>query len=567
MKKILVHNFTRIGDLLQSTPLLLGLKERDPHCEIVLAVHQRFQEVCEGFPFVDTVIAFDSDGLKDTILQGGEGLLKSYHYVKSFIDLLRAQHFDLVINLSHSRSSCILLSMLDIQDVVGSIADRTGTFCTKHPWANHFKNMSINRETSPFNLVDVYRRMGEVPAGIRRLVYEVTPSAQVAADRLLSDMFGLSGDDSESPLLIGFQPGASQESRQWPAAAFAKLGQALCDELGARIIVLGTDKEAPLGEVIVKACRGRAVSVMGQTSLAQLAALLQRCRLLVTNDTGTMHLACAVGTPVVSLFMGPALFYQTGPYGEGHVVLQAEIPCAPCNYLTHCAHQVCKEHIRWEAVADIVKWTLAGKPTPAPELVPGLGGYLSDFDEDGSLHFSPLTKRPLDWPAFMRLAYREVWKVILDGKPLPRACAAVTREIGRHYAWENCAADIARVQQETLGALDQLCALAQTGHALTLELVKQAGRHPSPVRRIQDLGKSLAELDEQIRILGATKDALKPMTATFRFGKENLQGWELLSLAQQTQQLYEDLAYQSKTMAHLLAASMEELFASVTTSP
>jgi hypothetical protein len=279
-----------------------------------------------------------------------------------------------------------------------------------------------------------------------------------------------------------------------------------------------------------------------------------------------MHLACAVGTPVVSLFMGPALFYQTGPYGEGHLVLQAEIPCAPCNYLTHCSHQVCKDHIRWEAVSHLVQWALAGKPAPSPEPVPGIGAYISGYDEDGYLSFSPLTKRQLDWPAFMRLAYREVWKVILDGKPLTRACTAVTQEIARHYEWEKAAAEIVSVQEETAGDLDHLHALAQKGQALTLELVEQARRHPAPVERIRSLGKAIEEVDEQLRILGATKDTLKPIIATCRFGKENLQGWELLSLAQQTLQVYGNLAHQTKTMAQVLATSMKELFASVTTT-
>lgn len=72
MNKILIHNFTRLGDLLQSTPLLMGLKARDPSCEIVLAVHRRFQEVCEGFPFIDAVISFDSEGLKESVLQGAK---------------------------------------------------------------------------------------------------------------------------------------------------------------------------------------------------------------------------------------------------------------------------------------------------------------------------------------------------------------------------------------------------------------------------------------------------------------------------------------------------------------
>jgi ADP-heptose:LPS heptosyltransferase len=537
----------------------MGLKERHPDCEIVLAVHKRFQEVCEGFPFVDTILSFDSDGLKDTILQGGDGLLQSYHYVKSFIGILRGQRFDLVYNLSHSRSSCILLSLLNIPYVVGSSADRTGTLCTQHPWANHFKNMTLNRETSAFNLVDVYRRMGEVPSRHRRLVYEVPPSARTAADRLLSDMFGLRWDGQESPLLIALQPGASQESRQWPASAFAKLAQALCDELGARIIVVGTDKEAPLGEGIVNACRGRAVSAMGKTSIAELAALLQRCRLLVTNDTGTMHLACAVDSQVVSLFMGPALFHQTGPYGEGHIVLQAEIPCAPCNYLIQCSHQICKEHIRWDAVLQVVKWVLAGKPPQVPDPLPGLGTYRSGFDEDGYLQFSPLSKRPLEWPALLRLAYREAWKVILDDKPLAEACETVAREIEGRYDYKSSLAEMANTQQETSQDLDRLYSLAQQGRALALELVEQASRYPPPVGRMQTLGKSLAELDEHIRILGATNDAVKPITATFRFSKENLEGWELYSLAQQTQQLYEELARQARTMAQLIAVCMAEV--------
>jgi len=564
MKKILVHNFTRIGDLLQSTPLLMGLKEREPGCEIALAVHKRFQEVCEGFPFVDTVISFDSDGLRDTLFQDGEGLLQSYHYVKSYVKILKEQRFNALFNLSHSRASCILLALLDIPQVVGSIADRTGALCTKHPWAVYFRNMSVNRMTSAFNLVDVYRRMGDVPAGPRRLMYEVSPSAQAAADRLLREMFASNPGETTSPLLIGFQPGASQDSRQWPASAFANLGKALCDELGARIIVFGTDKEAPYGEVIVTACRGQAVTVMGKTSLAQLAALLRRCQLLVTNDTGTMHLASAVGTQVVALFMGPALFHQTGPYGEGHIVLQAEIPCAPCNYLVHCSHQVCKEHIHWNAVFQIVKWVSAGKPHPAPDPAPGLGGYVSGFDEDGYLKFSPLTRRELDWTTLMRLVYREAWKVLLDEKPLAQALAAVRSEIEAHYMPPQSADEIIRMQTDTVRDFEHLYSLAQRGRALILELVEEASRQPYRVERIQSLGKTLEELDEQIHVLGATREALKPITATFRFGKENLQGWELLSLSQQTQQLYEDLGQQAKIILQVLAVCVEDFSTTMT---
>jgi hypothetical protein len=360
----------------------------------------------------------------------------------------------------------------------------------------------------------------------------------------------------EAPWLIGFQPGASQDSRQWPASAFAKLGKALCAELGARIVVFGTEKEAPLGEVIVNECDGQAVSVMGKTSVAQLAALLQRCRLLVTNDTGTMHLACAVGTQVVALFMGPALFHQTGPYGEGHIVLQAEIPCAPRNYLLHCSHQVCKEHIHWDAVFRTVKWVLEGKPHIPPDLAPGLGGYMSGFDEDGYLHFVPFIRRPLDWPTLLRLGYREAWKVVLDGKPLAQALTAIEGEIATHYVEAEEPGRMAQIREEIPKNFQRLHALARQGSLLSQALVDEASRQPYDVGRIQDLGKALEALDEQIKVLGATREDLKPITAMFRFGKGNLQGWDLLPLAQQTSQLYETLAQQIEITARVLAACL-----------
>lgn len=225
--------------------------------------------------------------------------------------------------------------------------------CSNHPWANYFKNMSVNRTNSAFNLVDVYRRMGDVPADPRRLLYEVPPSAQASVARLLQEMSDQVAGIGEASLLIGFQPGASQGSRQWPSSAFARLGKALCAELGGRIVVFGTEKEAPLGEAIVKECHGQAVSVMGKTSVAQLAALLQRCRLLVTNDTGTMHLACALGTQVVALFMGLRSSIRRGPTVRTTLSYKLKFP-VPLATICSAAH------------TRSVRSTRAGTPSFAP---------------------------------------------------------------------------------------------------------------------------------------------------------------------------------------------------------
>jgi hypothetical protein len=264
--------------------------------------------------------------------------------------------------------------------------------------------------------------------------------------------------------------------------------------------------------------------------------------------------------------MGPALFHQTGPYGEGHIVLQAEIPCAPCNYLLHCAHQVCKEHIRWDAVLHTVKWAIQGTHHPLPQPVPGLGTYMSQFDADGYLRFVPLTKQLLDWSTLIRLSYRETWKVLLDDKALPEAITAVQREIEQYYIYESAADGIEPAAEETLHHFDRLHALAQQGSQLCQELVDEARRQPYHVKQLQFLAKALETVDAQVRILGTTSVALKPITEMFRFGKENLQGWDLLLLAQQTLALYTSLSQQAVIAAQVLAACVKAESSSLITS-
>jgi hypothetical protein len=168
----------------------------------------------------------------------------------------------------------------------------------------------------------------------------------------------------------------------------------------------------------------------------------------------------------------------------------------------------------------------------------------------------PLTKRQLDWPTLLRLGYCEAWKVMLDGKPLAQALAAIKGELATHYVCAEDPSRIAQVGEETLENFQRLHALAQQGSTLSQALADEASQQPYDVGRIQDIGNALEALDEQIKVLGATREDLKPITAMFRFGKGNLQGWDLLPLAQQTLQLYETLTQQTEITARVLAACL-----------
>jgi histidinol-phosphate phosphatase family protein len=136
-------------------------------------------------------------------------------------------------------------------------------------------------------------------------------------------------------LFIGVAPGAAYgTAKRWPVDRFAAAADLLADRLGATILLFGSAGEASVTRAIREQMRGTVVDLGGRTTLTELTGLLSRCALLLTNDTGTMHLASALRTPCIALF-GPTDPSRTGPLGFGHQVLYNPPACSPCRY-RHC---------------------------------------------------------------------------------------------------------------------------------------------------------------------------------------------------------------------------------------
>jgi lipopolysaccharide heptosyltransferase II len=148
-------------------------------------------------------------------------------------------------------------------------------------------------------------------------------------------------------------PGGNWDPKRWPKERFAHLADMLVEECGVKIVITGSDKDAALAEGIRKLMEEPCVVVAGKTDLKQLGALLARASLVVANDTGSMHIAVAVGAPTVALF-GPTSPALTGPYGKGrYSVIAAGTGCdVPCYDVT-CADNRCMQSITVdEALAE-----------------------------------------------------------------------------------------------------------------------------------------------------------------------------------------------------------------------
>jgi ADP-heptose:LPS heptosyltransferase len=144
-------------------------------------------------------------------------------------------------------------------------------------------------------------------------------------------------------------PGARKPANRWPANRFGKLSSLL----PIKTLVIGSREDIHLADMVVETSKGNAVSIAGKTDLKSLIEVIRGARFVVSNDSGPMHIAAALGIPVFALF-GPANPVRTGPYGRGHKVIREEVSCAPC-YRRTCDDLRCMEKLSVERVIDAIK--------------------------------------------------------------------------------------------------------------------------------------------------------------------------------------------------------------------
>ena len=149
-------------------------------------------------------------------------------------------------------------------------------------------------------------------------------------------------------------PGATYGlAKCWYPERFGELGKRLVQKRNASILLFGTAEEGSTAKKIVEHIKEGAIDLTGKTDLLHLAAILERCQILVTNDTGTLHVAAAVGTPVVAIF-GPTDPDTTGPWGEGHAIVKKEVPCGPCLKRVCPTDHACMKNIGVEDVEEAI---------------------------------------------------------------------------------------------------------------------------------------------------------------------------------------------------------------------
>ena len=320
-----------VGDLLQMTPVFRALKKAYPGCGITLVVgNPSSADLFCDHPSLDEVLVFDQKGEQRTV---GAQL--------AFLSDLRRRRFDLVLNFQRSNLRTWLMAAAILPErvlVYHKARDRA-----VHAVQNYLETLA--------------------PLGIESsdlaLDFHPGPEAEAYARELFQRHHLDSGP------VVALNPGATHGVNRWPVERFAELADLVQSELHSRALLIGGPDDVQLAGQIIDLSRTKPLSIAGTTTLPQLGAVLQSCAMLVSGDTGPMHLATAVGTPVVALF-GAADPGRTGPVGTGHVVVQAPgVPCVPCRsrQCDRSVHLECMQKITAVQVVKVLRAQLQARRT------------------------------------------------------------------------------------------------------------------------------------------------------------------------------------------------------------
>lgn len=439
---VLVLNLTRLGDLLQSQATVSGLAAKGHR--VALVCLENFAPAAALMRDVSAVFPLRGARLLARLDADWRGALAEH---RRFVDEVRATFApDAVINLTPSEPARLLARTFQAPQTLGFALDELGFNADTSLWAAFLQLAATSRGASPFNIVDMFRRIAGLdglggPDGADGLdagfgLRGPTTEEKQAARQRLAAALPAALLTVKARGFVALQLGASEDRRRWPVDSFAQVARGLA-RAGYVPVLLGTESEKPLAARLVAAinaaeAKGAAagsgtapvIDLIGATNLRELAATLCACGLLITNDTGTMHLAAGLGVPCLAIFLCTAQPWDTGPYLPGCISLEPDFPtatgpCHPCAFGSACGHGLaCRRTIEPAGVLALAETMLVGG---ASELVrvPGARVWRSVMGADGLLDLESLSgHEDCDRTRLIRLQ-RALYRPYLDGQELP----------------------------------------------------------------------------------------------------------------------------------------------------
>ena len=346
--EILIVKLSAIGDVIHTLPALAALHQQFPESNITWVVEEKAYDVIKDHPYLKRVVVSKRKGWLKNVKKPSLWYPTLKEIIK-FIKELRSQNYDLVIDFQGLLKSALLILLSKGKRKVGYDKTREMSFLFLNekipacPQDQHAVEKNIN----------LTRYLGAEIDEVRFII-SIGEEDKRKIEYLLSE-----NKLSTSKLLIIMSTQASWMTKIWDPSKVAKLSDRLIEKYDAQLVFTGGKDDYSSIEKILSLMNHRVVNASGKTSLKELAYLLSISDLMITMDSGPMHIASAMGTPTVALF-GPTAHWRTGPYCNNAIIIGNHLPCSPCFKKRCDKGKACMEKISVGEILEAVDKQLKG---------------------------------------------------------------------------------------------------------------------------------------------------------------------------------------------------------------
>ncbi len=331
-----------LGDIIHTLPILTALRRRFPQARITWIVNSGYRGLLEGHPHLDDLITFERGAMRGGCFRALAGYSK-------FLLELRRRRFDLVIDLQGLLRSGIMALATGAPRRVGLTAAREGASC-------FYTDVVRGTDRLTIHAVDRYWRVARaLGAGDGPIEFHV-PIPELARQWAQEQL------RSWPQPWLTVAAGSRWQTKRWPPRHFAALAGRAQEQFGGTVVLVGGGDETDLARQVAEQLRGPRLDLTGKTTLPQLSAVLARADLMIANDTGPLHVAAALGRPVVAPYTCTRV-PLTGPYGVKGAV-QTNVWCQG-SLLKHCRRLECMDELTPDRLWPLVQEALQQKwPSP-----------------------------------------------------------------------------------------------------------------------------------------------------------------------------------------------------------
>jgi ADP-heptose:LPS heptosyltransferase len=535
---IALMQLTRLGDLVQTVQAVQNFKSTHPNYRMVLIARSQFAKPLAFLlnKYFDRVYTLDTQA----IFQDHQiaGLSKSLNGLNSFLNELKDENINALINLSFSKSSSYLASVIPAQHKVGAFYDFNNKIQINDKWSQILYSTVMRGALNPYSLVDLFKNI----IGIK------------PAEPIVSKPINLG---SRTNVII-VHPFASSERKAWKAEKWVEvIYKTFKDNDKCTIALVGAKNEILKSQVItenplLRPYAGRLLNVTGKTSIEELSNLLSDAKLFVGHDSMVGHLAAINNTPTLTISLGNVRPHETTPYQANAYNLAPRTKCFPCFPTDNCAYTQCHHDIPYQLVSNIIKQLMTGaqidqewiKNDNSSFHVSSVNFYRSRF-QNGQFTLDSMINDHLDISDIFRTLYRITWSFVLndqeDNFPFPKLTPNTHRDL-----------------LDAMTGLQHLFELSEFGQKYSRYILEEISSATPSIAKIKEFSKKIDEIDHLQAMVQKTSPYLAPVIDYFTVRKGNLFGENIVKLTESSYYCFEENASLTSVMYELIQNTIAE---------